>query len=210
MKAKIKLASVTLYSVSVLNGRQCPTLFIPHYIEFNGKHQWIILNDVTGFPYTREKSLSINKWYEQQMWRSDGVPASHLTFSIVLYNHKTKSSLQKQGQNVINIANANPSVTVKDIKNAKGDDELKKQTEALFKRAHLHASNVPGTQSYWRATRFEFKAANFYNLYINKREVSLFHTGSLAEFHKLLLRYLLHKYTKKLTGLTDGYSKKTI
>ena len=41
--------------------RAFPTVFIPHYIEFNGKHKWIILNDVTGFPYTREKSLSINK-----------------------------------------------------------------------------------------------------------------------------------------------------
>ena len=173
--------------------RAFPTVFIPHYIEFNGKHEWIILNDVTGFPYTREKSLSINKWYEHQMWRSDGVPASHPTFSIVLYNHKIKSSLQKQGQYVINIANADPSVTVKDIKNAKGDDALKKQTEALFKRAHLHASNVPGTQSYWRATRFEFKAANFYNSYINKREVSLFYTDSLAEFHEHPLRYLLNK-----------------
>ena len=133
-----------------------------------------------------------NKWYKQQMWRSDGIPASHLTFSIVLYNHKIKSSLQKQGQYVVNIANADPSVTVKDIKNTKGDDALKQQTEALFKRSHLHASNVPGTQSYLRATRFEFKAASFYNSYINQREVSLFHTVSVAEFHEHPLRYLLH------------------
>ena len=31
--------------------RAFPTVFIPSYIEFNGKHQWIILNDITGFPY---------------------------------------------------------------------------------------------------------------------------------------------------------------
>lgn len=47
----------------------------------------------------------------------------------------------------MNIANAYPSVTVNDIKNAKDDNALKKQTEAFFKQAHLHASNVPGTQS---------------------------------------------------------------
>ena len=40
--------------------------------------------------------------------------------------------------------------------------------------------------------------------------MSLFHTGSLAEFHKHPLRYLLHKYTEKLTGLTDGYSDKIL
>ena len=61
---------------------------------------------------------------------------------------------------MVNITNVDPSVTVNDIKNAKDDDELKKQTNALFKQAHLHASNVPGTQLYWRATLFEFKADN--------------------------------------------------
>ena len=77
--------------------RAFPTVFIPCYIEFKGEYQWIILNDITGFPYPQEKPVSINKWYEYQMWRSDGIPASHPTFSIVLYNHKVKSSLQKQG-----------------------------------------------------------------------------------------------------------------
>ena len=128
--------------------RAFPTVFIPRYIEFKGKYQWIILNDITGFPYPQEKPVSINKWYEYQMWRSDGIPASHPTFSIVLYNHEVKSSLQKQGQYAVNIANVDPSVTVNDIKNGKSDDELKKQTDALFKQAHLHASNVPGTNLY--------------------------------------------------------------
>ena len=186
--------------------RAFPTVFIPSYVEFNGKYQWMIFNDITGFPYPREKAASINKWYEHLMWRSDGIPASHPTFSIVLYNHKIKSSLQKQGQYVVNISSVDPSVTVNDIKQAKDSDALKKQSAALFKQAHLHASNVPGTNSYWRGTRFEFKAANFYNSYINKREISLFHTGSLAEFHEHPLRYLLHNYTAKLNGLPDGYS----
>lgn len=73
--------------------RAFPTVFIPHHIEFNGENQWIILNDVTGFPYPQEKSLSINKWYKQQIWCSDGIPASYPTFSIILYNHKIRSSL---------------------------------------------------------------------------------------------------------------------
>ena len=57
------------------------------------------------------------------MWRSDGIPASHPTFSIVLYNHKVNSSLQNQGQYVVNIANVHPSVAVNNIKNDKNDDE---------------------------------------------------------------------------------------
>ena len=31
--------------------RAFPTVFIPSYIEYNGKYQWIILNDIIGFPY---------------------------------------------------------------------------------------------------------------------------------------------------------------
>ena len=37
-------------------------------------------------------------------------------------------------------------------------------------------------------------------------EVSLFLTGSLVEFHEQALPYLLHQYTSKLNGLSDGYS----
>ena len=34
---------------------------------------------------------------------------------------------------------------------------------------------------------------------MNKKEIRLFHTGSLAEFHEYHLRLLLHKYEQSLT-----------
>ena len=38
-----------------------------------------------------------------------------------------------------------------------------------------------------------------FNSYINKKEIRIFHTGSLAEFHEWNLRVLLHKYVSSLS-----------
>lgn len=187
--------------------RAFPTVFIPVYTNWRGQMKWVIFNDITGSDGMREKDVPIQKWYNYTMWRSDGIPASHPTFSLILYNHKMRNSLQSQGRFTINTSDFDPTTTLDSIRNASRDDDLTTATEALLKRAHMHASNIPGTTPYWRSTRHEFKAINFFNSYINKKEVSLFHTGSLAEYHEYPLRHLLYKYTSALSHVSDEYSE---
>ncbi len=187
--------------------RAFPTVFMPVYVQFKGEMRWVILNDITGSHGTREKSVSIHKWYNYMMWRSDGIPSSHPTFSLVLYNHKMRNSLQSQGRFTINTSDIDPTITLDTIRNARCDNNaLQIATEDLLKRAHMHASNIPGTMPYWKSTRYEFKAINFFNSYIKKRDISLFHTGSLAEYHEYPLRHLLYKYTTALSHVDEEYS----
>ena len=118
------------------------------------------------------------------MWRSDGITASHPTFSLVIYNHKIKTSLQGQGQFVINTSEMDPSTTIATICDTICDDYITIQTGKLLETAHIHYSNIPGTVTYCKSTRNQFKFINFYNSYVKKQEVSIFHTGSLAEDHE--------------------------
>ena len=188
--------------------RAFPTVFIPTYQQSSsGAWSWVIQHDITGHCGAREKSVSVSKWYEYMMWRSDGIPASHPTFSLVLYNHKLKNSLQSQARFVINSSEFDPTTTVQQIREAQDDDVVRTMTEKLVKKAHMHAANIPGTTPYWKSTRHEFKAANFYNSYIKNKDVSMFHTGSLAEYHEYSLRHLLHKYTAALTNVTQSFSE---
>ena len=145
--------------------RAFPTVFMPVYTHFKGEMRWVILNDITGSHRLREKLVSIQKWYNYTMWKSDGLPASHPTFLLVLYNHKMQNSLQSQGRFTINMSDNDPTTTLDSIWNAQDDDNdaLQIATEGLLKRAHMHASNVPGTMPYWKTTQFEFKAINFFN-----------------------------------------------
>ena len=71
----------------------------------------------------------------------------------------------------------------------------------------MRFSNVPGTDEYWTSSGFEMKAAVFYRSYIEEDEISLFHTGSLAEYHEPHLRSILSKYTRNIDGLLEGYSE---
>ena len=160
---------VNMNSTPYAWARAFPTVFMPHYIMHKGKFRWVILHDITGADGPRDKSVSINKWYEYLIWRSDGVPAAHPTFALVLHNHKIKNTLQKQGQYVVNTSDIDPNILIQDIKNAKQDSEIKLATDKLLKQAHIHAGNVPGTASYYKSTRFKFKATKIYNSYINKK-----------------------------------------
>ena len=63
-----------------------------------------------------------------------------------------------------------------------------------MKTAKMFLLNVPGTTPYWNSIRFEMKAINLYNGYINNQHISIFHTSNLAEFYELSLRTLLAKY----------------
>ena len=80
-----------------------------------------------------------------------------------------------------------PSNTIATIFDDIGDDDITIKNEKILKPDHINASNIPGTLSYWKITHNEFKAINFYNSYVKKQEVSIFRTGSLAEYHKYYL-----------------------
>ena len=88
-----------------------------------------------------------------------------------------------------------PSATIYKIRDAICDDDITIKTEKLLNTSHIHASNIPETVTYWKITCREFKSINFYNSYVKKQEVSIFHTGSLAEYHKYDLRNSLSLYT---------------
>ena len=133
------------------------------------------------------------------MWRSDGIPASHPIFSLVLYNHKIRDSLHKQGRFVLNSTDIDLNTTLDEIRNSEEGAPLDNMVKNLEKKIHTYSSNIPCTPAYWRNTRYEFKATTLFNSYINKKEIRIFHTGSLAEFHEWNLRVLLHKYTSSLT-----------
>ena len=57
------------------------------------------------------------------MWRSDGLPTSHLAFALVLYNHNVRNQLHKIGSVCINTENINPYITVHDLKQLWSNDD---------------------------------------------------------------------------------------
>ena len=133
--------------------RAFPTVFVPTYKQLSdGSWSWVIQHDITGHRGPRDKAVSVSKWYEYMMWRSDGIPASHPTYSLVTYNHKLKNSLQSQARFVINTSDFDPTTTIEQIREARDDDAVKTMTNKLIKKAHMHAANIPGTTPYWKAT----------------------------------------------------------
>ena len=135
------------------------------------------------------------------MWRSDGSPASHSTFYLVLYYYKVQKILQKQGRCVLTAANLYTIITLDSIMAAAGDGTMYKEVDSIISRVDCHAGNVPGTQFYWRNKYLEFKSVKFYGSYIKRKEVTLFHIGSLAECHAYFLRAMLHSYITYIKDL---------
>ena len=86
---------VNINTIKYSSAHAFPTLFIPTYIQYNSEWKWVILCDITGFNYRRDKPVLINKWYNFIIWRSDSAPASHSAFSLVLYNNKIRNNLQQ-------------------------------------------------------------------------------------------------------------------
>ena len=94
--------------------RAFPTIFIPTYL--NG--EWVILHDYTqcfNMKQVREVTVNYKDWLQFMMFQSDGVPASHPTFSLVALNHKMKSQLQTQGHYVLNTSNMDPNITGEEL-----------------------------------------------------------------------------------------------
>ena len=166
--------------------------------------EWVILHNITGWMTQRDKGISFVKWCEYMMWRSDGVPVSHSTFALVLGNHKIQCQLQQQGSYVLNTSDFDTTITLAAIRNADGNNAvIWDQVNAIIKRAHIHSSNIPGLPAYWKSSFFEFKARTFFQSYVNKEDIAVFHTGSHAEFHDPFLRRLLSKYVKKISPQHD-------
>ena len=90
--------------------------------------------------------------------------------------------------------NVDPYSTINEIRQTEPDRSLKKAVNKVMKPAWVFLSNVSGTTPYWNSTRFEMKAINLYKWYINNQHISIFHTGSLVDFHKFSFRRLLAKY----------------
>ncbi len=187
--------------------RAFPTVFIPNYIQVSENiWEWVILHDITGWRTHRDKGISFVKLCEYMMRRSDGVPVYHSTFALVLGNHKVQSQLQQQGSYVLNTSDFDTTITLSAIPNADGNNTvIRDQVNAIIKRAHIHSSNIPGLPAYWKNSFFEFKARTFYQSYVNKKDIAVFHTGSHAEFHDPLLCRLPSKnvrYHQSMTLLT--------
>ena len=90
-----------------------------------------------------KKEVNHNHWYEYLMWRSDGQPAGHPTFSLVLFNHKTCDALQKQGRFVLNSSDINLNTALNEICNALDEDGLRNVVKNLEKQLHIFSSNIP-------------------------------------------------------------------
>jgi len=182
--------------------RAFPSLFIPVYTvknRVNNEYGWVIFHDITGWSGPRDKIVNRVQWYEHMMWRSDGRPAAHPTFGLILYNHKVKNYLQRQGQYLINTSDFDPTTTIEEIKQATDEDTIRTLTQKLLEKALVHSGNQPGTSAYQKATYHEFIAHSFFQQYINNRGIDVFLTGSLAEFHEHYLRVLLAKYVAQLS-----------
>ena len=103
--------------------RALPTIFQPEYREGN----WTIRHDINGYLTVRERYVNANDQMKYLMWRSDSLPTSHPTFTLVLYNHKVRNRLQKLGSVSLNTENINPSITVPNLKQLwYNDDDRKK------------------------------------------------------------------------------------
>ena len=113
-----------------------PTLFVPRYTSIDGSNEkkWRIFHDPTGWDSPRDKPVDPNKWYEHQMWRSDGAPAAHPTFALVAYNHKMKNQLRGQARYAVSISGIDPNITCEEIRNA-SDAGVRNQVDKLMKQA---------------------------------------------------------------------------
>ena len=111
--------------------RAFPTLFYPVYTVYRGKLQWIINGDITAHVENRDKYVNRNHWYEYLMWRSDGQPAAHPTFSLVLFNHKTRDALQKQGRFVLKSSDIGLNITLNEIRNSTDNDGIRNVVKNL-------------------------------------------------------------------------------
>jgi hypothetical protein len=193
--------------------RAFPTVFIPEFLPFPTRRttqddapyewKWVIRHDISGWISPRDKQPKFERWYRHLMWRYDGVPAAHPTFSLALYNYKCQQSLQRQGQFVVNTSDIDPDTTIKDVFQDTDDERRKQAVEEVVNKAHCHSGNIVGTPRYWKNTFYEFEAVTQYHSHVLRREPSFFITNSLADHHEFSLRMMLHNYAEMIKKNTS-------
>ena len=115
------------------------------------------MHDITGCVFIRDRNVNEKDWMESLMWRSDGIPSSHPTFALVLYNYKVRNQLHELWSVYFNTEDIDPNSNIQELQNLwKNDDDKKKLQRKLF----TFASNVPGTKPYWVAKCHEFKSTS--------------------------------------------------
>jgi hypothetical protein len=188
-----------------------PTLFIPWYGPLGGnavdgfvREGWHITHDFRGWDTVRSKIPKFSEWTEFETWRSDGMVAKHPTAALVMYNQKVKNLCNQQGHYVLNISGLDASTTVAEIRESPNNEEVMNHVNWLIKKAHIHTASVAGTRKYWQKIYTKYQAITHWHSYIHERELTSFHTGSLAEYHDYFLRQLLCKYKRSLSGSVDA------
>ena len=77
-----------------------------------------------------------------------------------------------------------PNGNIQVLQNLWKNDDNRKKLQKKF----TFVSNVPGTNPYWVAKYHEFKSTSFFHSYIKKMHPTIFHTGSITEYHDSWLR----------------------
>jgi hypothetical protein len=166
--------------------RAFPTVFIPTYRQISRTYKWVILRGLNGWDGVQDKEkLSFHNWMKYMTWRSDGKPALHHTFMMVLSNHKMNTQMQQQGRYVLDTLDFDTTTMIEVIKTAiqnAGNGGIQCQTENILKRTHIHSSNIPGTMRYWRGAFQEFMVNTFIWFLHSQEEFAAVCTGSLAEY----------------------------
>ena len=88
--------------------RSFPTVFSTEYID----DKLIIRYDIIGSVFIRDRNVKRKDWKENLMWRSDGIPSSHPTFALVLYNQKVRNQLHKLGNMCLNTKYIDPNADI--------------------------------------------------------------------------------------------------
>ena len=141
-----------------------PTLFPPTY----AKGEWRVCGDPFGVPLggLRQRIVTLSEWGKYCMWRSDGRPAEHPTFALVLHGVTSQGQLHGQGQAYVKRANVPVGMTLKEFAEEWGNVAKRKK----FRDGLMHSlQNVRGTDQYWKNKYMEFTAGDYYLSYVKKK-----------------------------------------
>lgn len=193
---------VNMMTTEYAHAKAWPTLFIPWFgsIADGLPPAWHITHDFKGWSSIRDWHVKYREYVEYQTWHSDGRVAKHPTASLVMFNLITKNRCYEQGQYVVNTSDLDAATTVQELRDAPNDGAVKAVMDKIIDKAHIHTGSVMCTPQYWRNVFSKFEATTFWHSYIKQRELTVFTTGSLAEYHDFHLRHLLYKYKKALSG----------
>ena len=141
-----------------------PTLFPPTYV--NGL--WRVCGDPYGEPLgkMRDQKVTLTEWAKYCMWRSDGRPAQHPTFALVVHSVISQGQLHGQGQAYVKRSNVPPGMTLGEFAEQWGDIAKRKK----FRDGLMHSlQNVRGTDQYWKNKFMDFTAGDYYLSYVKKK-----------------------------------------